>query len=157
MQDRVEQRGYSADDPLDQVLRQELRWEAPPELTARLLGLIPGVTPVTEAVPAPRPKPWYTSLVLVLTAIIMGISLALARQVVEVLSAELGFVALIEQVRVAPAIMLQYMYEAFPASRQMVALLAMAHEQLHWLLLAIVLWLVLEGDRTHGIPLRRAH
>jgi hypothetical protein len=143
MSDTAEQFTRDPDDKLDLVLRQELRWEAPPELTMRLLSLIPGA-PLLPVIPA-RPKTWYSMLVLVLTAMAIGLSLAVAWQVVGALGAELGFAAVLEQLRDAPAIGLQRLYDALPASRQMVAVLAAIRDQLHWLLLAVVLWLALDG------------
>lgn len=131
------------DDGLDTLLRQELRWECPPELAARLLNLIPGAPAL--AVAAPRPKSWYSMLVLVLTATAIGLSLAVAWQIYSAVGAELGFAAILEQLRYAPAIGLQRLYEALPASRQAVAVLVAVRDQLHWLLLAIVLWLALDG------------
>ncbi len=143
------------DDGLDSVLRQELRWEAPPELTARLLNLIPGAPPL--AVATPRPKSWYSFLVLVLTAVAIGLSLAVAWQVYSAVGAELGLAAVIEQLRYAPAIGLQRLYEALPASRQVVAVVVAVRDQLHWLLLAIVLWLALDGwqPRLRRAPVSR--
>jgi hypothetical protein len=129
------------DDGLDSVLRHELRWEAPPELTARLLLLIPTV----PALAIDRPKTWYSALVAVLTAVAIGLSLAVAWQVYSAVGAELGLAAILEQLRYAPAIGLQRLYEALPASRQAVAVLDAVRAQLHWLLLAIVLWLALDG------------
>ena len=64
------------DDGLDSLLRYELRWEAPPELTARLLLLIPAAAPLA----IDRPKSWYSALVAVLTAVALGLSLAVAWQ-----------------------------------------------------------------------------
>ncbi|NTU79565.1 MAG: NAD-glutamate dehydrogenase [Chloroflexales bacterium] len=139
------------DDRLDSVLRHELRWEAPPELTARLLSLIPGA-PMLAIAPA-RPKTWYSMLVLVLTAVALGLSLAVAWQIYSVVGAELGLAAIIEQLRYAPMIGLQRLYEALPASRQAVAVLVAVRDQLHWLLLAIILWLALDGWQPR---LRRA-
>lgn len=139
------------DDSLDQLLRAELRWEAPPDLTMRLLGLVPGGQLLTVA-PA-RPKSWYSLLVLVLTAAAIGISLAVAWQLYGALGTELGFGAVLAQLRDAPAIGLQRLYEALPASRSAVALLVAVRDQLHWLLLAIVLWLALDGWQPR---LRRA-
>jgi hypothetical protein len=130
------------DDALDQMLRQELRWEAPSMLTAQLLALVPGA-PVLY-IPA-RPKSWYSWLVLVLTAVAIGLSLAVAWQVYSLVSAELGFGAILLQLRDAPAVGLQRLYQALPASRQLVALLVAVRNQLHWLLLALVLWLALDG------------
>jgi hypothetical protein len=131
------------EDGLDALLRAELRWEAPPELTARLLSLVPGM-PLLGSLPA-RPKPWYSTLVLVLTAIAVGLSLAVAWQVYGALGAELGLTAVFEQLRLAPLIGLQRLYEALPASRQAVEVLVAVRDQLHWLLLAMVLWLALDG------------
>ena len=131
------------DDGLDSLLRHELRWEAPPELTARLLNLIPGAPALAMA--APRPKSWYSLVVLVLTAVAIGLSLAVAWQVYSAVGAELGLAAVLEQLRYAPAIGLQRLYEALPASRQAVAVVVAVRDQLHCLLLAIVLWLALDG------------
>ncbi len=143
MSDAPEQYTRDPDDRLDTLLRQELRWEAPPELTMRLLSLIPGA-PLLPVAPA-RPKTWYSMLVLVLTATAIGLSLAVAWQVLGAVSAELGFAAVLEQLRDAPAIGLQRLYDELPATRQVVAVLAAIRDQLHWLLLAAVLWLALDG------------
>lgn len=133
------------DDRLDTLLRHELRWEAPPELTNRLLGLIPGAPFLAVAATPPRPKSWYSMLVLVLTAVAIGLSLAVAWQVYGALGAELGFAGVFDQLRYAPLIGLQRLYEALPASRQAVEVLVAVRDQLHWLLLAIVLWVALDG------------
>lgn len=142
------------DDALDAVLRHELRWEAPAELTARLLSLIPGA-PMLVVAPA-RPKSWYSMLVLVLTAVALGLSLAVAWQIYSAVGAELGLAAILEQLRYAPMIGLQRLYEALPASRQVVAVFVAVRDQLHWLLLAIVLWLALDGwqPRLRPAPVR---
>jgi len=128
---------------MDQLLRQELRWEAPPTLTAQLLALVPGA-PVSLPALA-RPKTWYSMLVLVLTAVAIGLSLAVAWQLYSAIGAELGLGAMLTQLQAAPAIGLQRLYDALPASRQMVALVVAVRDQLHWLLLAVVLWLALDG------------
>lgn len=134
------------DDTLDRILRQELCWEVPPELTARLIGLIPGAAlvgvPLALSV---RPKSWYSLLVLVLTAVAIGLSLAVAWQFYSAVGAELGFGAMLAQLQAAPGIGLQRLYDALPISRNVVALLVAVRDQLHWLLLAIVLWLALDG------------
>ncbi|NNJ10716.1 anti-sigma factor [Chloroflexales bacterium ZM16-3] len=138
---------------LDQILRQELRWEAPSALTAQLLALVPGA-PVTNLLPPMRPKSWYSMLVLVLTAVAIGLSLAVAWQLYSLIGAELGLGAILVQLRDAPAVGLQRLYEALPASRQFVALLVAVRDQLHWLLLAIVLWLALDGWQPRRRPQR---
>lgn len=151
MSDHTTQPEREPDDRLDLLLRQELHWDVPPELTARLLDLIPGAPALALAATRPRPQPWYSTLVLILTAMTVGLSLAVAWQVAGSLGAELGLVAVIEQLRVAPAIGLQRLYEALPASRQVVAVLAAVQDQLHWLLLAIVLWLALDGAQQRPV------
>jgi hypothetical protein len=133
------------DDRLDQVLREELRWEAPPELTARLTALVPALTLVGTPTPVPRPRSWYSTLVLILTTLAVGLSLAVAWQFAAALGSELGLGELLAQIQTAPALGLQRLYEAIPASRQVVALIVAVRDQLHWLLLAIVLWLALDG------------
>ncbi len=153
MSDTPPLRTRDPDDRLDAVLRQELRWEAPPELTARLLSLVPGAPVIGVPVARPRPRSWYSMVVLVLTAVAIGLSLAVAWHIVSAVSAELGLVAVIEQLRHTPAIGLQRLYEALPASRQFVAVLDAVRAQLHWLLLAVVLWLALDGWQPQ---LRRA-
>lgn len=130
------------EDTLDQILCQELRWEVPSLLTAQLLALIPGAPPLIASA---RPKTWYSMLVLVLTAVAIGLSLAVAWQLYSVVGAGLGLSAILTQLQEAPGIGLQRLYDAMPASRQFVALLVAVRDQLHWLLLAVVLWLALDG------------
>lgn len=144
------------DDSFDALLRQELRWNVPPELAARLLSLVPGAPLLGMALARPRPKSWYSMLVLVLTAVAIGLSLAVAWQVFGVLSAELGLAAALDQLRYAPAIGLQRLYEALPASRQAVSIAVAVRDQLHWLLLAVVLWLALDGWKPRLAPRRQA-
>lgn len=144
MNDNPEQLTREPDDSLDLILRHELCWQAPDELTARLLALIPGA-PVIPAIVTARPKSWYSLLVLVLTAVAIGLSLAVAWQFYSLVGVELGLGAMIEQLQAAPAVGLQRLYEALPGSRNVVAVVVAIRDQLHWLLLAIVLWLALDG------------
>ncbi len=155
MRDPLEPTARGPDDALDRVLRQELRWEAPPEVTACLLGLIPNGALWAETLQRPRPQPWYSTLVLILTAVAVGLSLAVAWQVIGSLGAELGLIAILEQLRAAPAIGLQRLYEALPVSRQIVAVLVIVREQLHWPLLAIMLWLALDGWQPRRLSTRQ--
>ncbi len=134
---------HNADDTFEQVLRSEMRWEAPPELTARLIGLVPGTTEIAT-VPA-QPKPWYMVLVLSLTAMIIGLSLAIASQFYGVLGTQLGLAGWWQQIQVVPDLGLRWLYAELPAIRYVVAILGSVRDQLHWLLLAVVLWLALDG------------
>lgn len=132
------------EDALDQILCKELHWEAPPMLTAQLLALVPGAS--LMGAPAPvRPKSWYSLLVLVLTAVAIGLSLAVAWQFYSAVGVEFGLGAMFAQIQSAPAIGLERLYDALPASRYLIGLLIAIRDQLHWLLLAVVLWLALDG------------
>lgn len=148
------------DDSFDRVLRTELRWEAPAELTSQLLALVPGapaLSPAHQATPTPpRPRPqlWYTWLVMVLTAMAVGLSFAVAWQFYSAVGSELGLAAMWSQLQAAPALGLQRLYETLPATQYVVALLLGVRDQLHWLLLAVVLWLALDGW-SPNISLRR--
>ena len=108
------------------------------------MGLIPGATGFVVS-PPPRPKSWYSLLVLALTAVAIGLSLAVAWQLYNTVGIEFGFAASLEQLRNAPLLGLQRLDEALPASRPAVAVLIALRDQLHWLLLALVLWLALDG------------
>ncbi len=143
---------HNADDTFEQVLRSEMRWEAPPELTNRLLGLVPGAVGV--AVMPARPKPWYMVLVISLTAMIIGLSLAIAWQFYGLLGTQLGLADWWQQLQIAPDLGLRWLYAELPATRYVVAVLSSVRDQLHWLLLAVVLWLALDGW-SPNIQLRR--
>lgn len=60
---------------LDVLLRAELRWEAPSDLTTRLLALAVSVPIMPQ--PA-RPSRWYVNLIYILTVAVVAISLAVA-------------------------------------------------------------------------------
>lgn len=153
MSELPERVGRDPDDTFDALLRHELRWEVPAELSARLLALVPNAALVS--VPAAvRPKSWYSMLVLVLTAVAIGLSLAVAWQFYSLVSAELGLSAALDQLRVAPMIGLQRLYDALPVSRNVVAVLVAVRDQLHWLLLAIVLWLAVDGWQPRQVRQR---
>lgn len=153
----ITQHDASRDDRLDAILRTELRWEAPPDLTLRLLNLVPGGALLGLVPEREKPKQWYSMLVLVLTAIAVGLSVAVAWHFYSLVGAELGLSAMFAQLRDAPAIGLKRLYEALPASRQVVAVLAAVRDQLHWLLLAAVLWLAFDsGGQQRSMTTRRA-
>lgn len=133
------------DDTLDRLLRVELHWEAPPDLTVRLLSLIPDSSqPYVQPVQS-TPKRWYNRLMLLLTIAITTLSLAIAWWVYGTISAELGLAVLIEQLRSIPLLLLQQLYLSFPMLRQFVNLLVSVQDQLHWLLLAMILWLAADS------------
>ncbi len=153
MHEHLEAAARDPEDGLDSLLRHELHWQAPPELTTCLLGLIPNAPLMALALARPRPQSWYSILVLILTSVAVGLSLAVAWQIYGALGTQLGLASVLESLRDAPLIGLQRLYETLPASRQLVAMLVAVRDQIHWLLLAVILWLALDGWQPR---LRRA-
>lgn len=149
------------EDALDVVLRQELRWQAPPELTNQLLSMVQQapafaehqhtVASIASPVQQPaRPGTWYSLLVMVLTSIAVGLSLAMAWQVYGVVVAELGLAELWYQTQAVVASALQWLYTELPVARRVVPLFGDIYAQtswlLNWLLAAVVLWLALDSS-----------
>jgi hypothetical protein len=132
------------DDAMDTMLRRELRWQAPPDLSNRLLGLVPGAMGMPFTAPA-RPKTWYSSLVLMLTMLAVGVSFAVAWDVYRVVGAELGLAAAWAEGQAALAAGVRQITETLPVMGYALALIEGVREQLHWILAAIILWLALDG------------
>lgn len=87
------------EDTFDRVLCGELFWQAPPDLSSRLLELVPQAVAFNFNLPEPlveapavliRPRTWYTSLVSLLTFLAVVVSLAVALQFYTVVGAHLG-------------------------------------------------------------------
>ncbi len=132
-------------DTLDTMLRTEIRWEAPAQLTDRLL-LLAAALPLASAAPLPRPRPkgWHVTLAYVLTALLIGLSLAVAWNVFSLLAGELAVQGLLAQIQALPAQLMAELTRALPESRFVVAFFLYVHDKLLWLLLAAVLWAVLD-------------
>jgi hypothetical protein len=129
---------------LDAVLRPEMRWEAPAELTNRLLLIAASPwTPVPPLMRA-RPQRWYVTLVYVLTLVVLALSLALAWQFALGISSQFGLFDGINELLAVPGWAMQQLTVARPESRYAIDLLLRARDQLMWLLLAAVLWVALE-------------
>lgn len=140
------------EDSLDRVLCSHLFWQAPPELTNCLLDLVqrsmisPIASPPAEILLAPvRPRTWYTTLVTLLTVLAVGVSLTVAWQIYGILGSELGLESLWLQLQTLSASGLAWLYDQLPIARSIVGVLQSLYDQLHWLLIAIVLWLALDG------------
>ena len=150
---------------LDVVLRDELRWEAPTALTARLLALAVDPAALTDvpltlsqpdklAMPRPRqpialparsrPKRWYVTAVYVLTAAVIGLSLAVAWQFFGMLAVQVGIDTALTQLMAAPAQGLSQLARALPESRYLIDFFLKVRTQLMWLLLVAVLWAALD-------------
>ncbi len=166
---------HEPEDALDAVLRTELSWQAPPDLSSRLVALAQqqsfsavAATAETLATPADpihhgpvliddsptQPRTAYSIMVIVLTSIAVGLSLTVAWRFYDIIIAELGLIGVWNQVQATMALALDWLYAELPASRQVVSVLGSAYEQvywlLNWLLVAIVLWLALDGYSTGG-------
>jgi hypothetical protein len=136
------------EDTLDQVLRAELAWQAPPELTNQLLSIVQQAAasePVARPVPPARPQTWYTVLVSILTALAMTLSLLVAWQFYGALSTELGIAEWWAQAQQLPAAGLAWLDAHLPVLRMALDILGSSQEYVQWLLAAIVLWLALDG------------
>ena len=128
---------------LDVLLRHEMHWEAPAELTNRLMMMAAAPWAAAPMVVA-RPQRWYVRVVYVLTLVILGLSLALAWQMAVGITAQLGLFDSLNQILAMPGWALQQLTAARPESRYVIEFVLRARDQLMWLLLAAVLWVALE-------------
>jgi hypothetical protein len=130
---------------LDVVLRTEMRWEVPAALTASLLA-IAATAPLVETagqslfVPRPRLKGWYVTLVYVLTAMAVAVSLMVAWQLVGALLVQAGVPDVWTWLWNAPSQAMQALVQALPQAREVLAVALDVRDKLLWLLLAAVLW-----------------
>lgn len=149
------------DDTFDQVLRAELFWQAPPDLTSRVLACIPGAaasTALPDTAPAceeARPQTWYTVLVTILTALAVGLSLAVAWQFYTIVGTELGLSALWSDLQLMVNTWFAQLASEWPIVHALVDLVTIIRNQLHWLLIAIVLWLALDGGSPPRVALQQ--
>ncbi|WP_322494095.1 anti-sigma factor [Chloroflexus sp.] len=128
---------------LDAALRHELRWEAPPELTHRLLQLVPNAAPNPAPATTPLPR-WRFYLAIGLIALAVLVSTVGAAYLYQIVWFQLGAGSLIAQLEALPARLLQSLYETIPFAREFVSIAALIRDQLHWVLLALVLWILLD-------------
>lgn len=127
---------------LEAMVRSELQHEAPADLTHALLQLARQASTGTLD-PLP-PAAWYRLTVLLLTALTVAVSVALAAQFYGVLVSEIGLVAWWAQLQQAFTAGLQQVYATLPASQIVIDGLVSIRTQLYWLLAAVILWLALD-------------
>ena len=137
--------------PVDTVLREALVLQAPADLTARLQALVPRVAapePVSAAVPAPvvpaRPRRWVVATVYAITSALLLLSLLYAGQVYTVVLTQLGLEQWLTQISELPAAVLTQLYTYVPQSRVVIGVLVSLRQPLQWLLVALVLWAVID-------------
>jgi hypothetical protein len=127
------------------ALRAELQWKAPPALTAQLLAIaVAGPMALVAPRFMARPKRWYVTVVYLLTAAAIGLSLAIAWQFLVLLAAQIGLGDALAQLLAAPSQGLAQLMRALPLSQSTIDLFLKVREQLLWMLLAAVLWAVVD-------------
>jgi hypothetical protein len=130
---------------LDMALRAELYWEAPAELTNRLLALAGGPAALTAVMAErARPKRWYVTIVYLLTAAAIGLSLAVAWQFFGLLAAQIGLGDALAYLLSAPPQGFDQLTRMLPVSPGAIDFALKVREQLLWLLLVAVLWAVVD-------------
>jgi anti-sigma factor RsiW len=131
---------------LDVVLRAEIRWEAPAALSARLLALaeMPPAAIAQLSALRPRPASWYTTLIYALTALAIGFSLAMGWRLIGMLAGQIALQDLFIQVLGGPAQALTQVTTTLPETRYLIDFFLRVRDQLLWLLLAAVVWAVLD-------------
>lgn len=146
----------------DKTLRAELTWEAPVDLSARLLNLAmmgPAAleTPPEPVMPIPmKPKRWYVVTVYVLTAMAIGVSLMVVWQIVSALAIQWGFGATLSQWFDAIAVGFEQFKQSLPVSSKTVDYALQVRQQLLWLLLVAILWAIVDKWNPQMSPRRQA-
>ncbi len=139
---------------LEQIVREELRWQAPPDLTASLLALAQQAS--TGTLPPLAPPIWYRLTVLLLTTLTVGVSVGIAWHFYTTLLITTGVLAWWNQIHATlnAAINAGWhtLYTTFPLSQQVIESLPTLQAYLSWVLAAIVLWLALDDRATPLAP-----
>lgn len=135
---------------LDRMLMTELHWQAPSDLTARLLAIAaaPNMTYLRT-----RPNRWYVLLVYGLTIAIVALSLAVAVQFLGLLAGQLGLADMITELVALPERALQALSAAMPQSRYLIDVALRIRDQLIWLLAVAILWATVD---RYGSPVQLA-
>lgn len=127
---------------LDTVLRAELRWEVPADLTARLLNI--AITPALVYPPLPQPSRRVVTFVYILAVAIVAVSLAVVLQFMGILASQLGVGDALTELFALPSRVMQQVTESLPQSRYALDLLIRVRDQLVWLLLLAIIWVGLD-------------
>lgn len=137
---------------LDVALRDALVIQAPPELTARLQALVPQAAPVVvpEFAPVARPRRWVVATVYFVTAALLLLSLMYAGQIYSLMIDQLGLNMWLSEIASWPAEMLNQLYTVVPQARTVVSTLVRIQQPLQWLLVALVVWAVIDMSQRQG-------
>jgi hypothetical protein len=147
-----------AESTLDRALREALVVEAPPALTARLQSLVPQVAPAVALEPAPvaRPRRWVVATVYLVTAALLMFSLMYAGQLYSLMINQLGLSTWLSEIASWPAELLNQLYTAVPQARVVVSALVRIQQPLQWLLVALVVWAVVDMGQRQAAPERQS-
>jgi anti-sigma factor RsiW len=130
---------------LDGVVRTEMRWEAPVDLTARLLAMASTIEVPQLVVPVrPQPKRWHVVLAYAVATLSVMLSLLVGWQIFSLLASQPEIQVFIAQVSTLPGQLLAQLTQSLPESRYVVDFFFRIRAQLMWLLLAAVLWAMLD-------------
>jgi hypothetical protein len=80
-----------------------------------------------------------------LTSVAVALSLVVTWRFYGIVSTELGLIAWWNNIQLMFTGWLDWLYAVLPGSHYVVELFKQVHAQLHWLLIAVVLWLALDG------------
>lgn len=131
------------EDVLDHVLRAELRWQSPPELTMRLCRLAQSSAPLIQSQSQAQTR--FSFLILLLMVVAGGLSLATIWQAYWANGLEPGLGAVWQPTVETFSQGMSTVYEQLPFVRTLIEFLMIVQEQLHWVFIATVLWLALDG------------
>jgi hypothetical protein len=147
--------------PVEATLRNELVLQAPIDLTARLQALVPQMAASLanpEAAPVPvvvqpvptRPRRWVVATVYFVTAALLLVSLFYAGQLYSAVAVQLGIQEWLAEVAKLPGTLLTQLYNYVPQARTVVGILVQLQQPLQWLLVALVLWAVIDMTQRQG-------
>ncbi len=140
----------------DAVLRDALVLPAPADLTARLQALVPPVAAPAPVAPTPiepiGPRQWVVATVYALTSALLLLSLLYAGQVYSLVLTQFGLEPWLAEITQLPAWLLTQLYVYVPQARAVVGLIVNLRQPLQWLLVALVLWAVIDMSQRqqHG-------
>ncbi len=134
---------------VDLALRQALVVPAPPDLAERLEHLALGGAPA----PVQARRPWVMAVYL-LTALLLGVSLAVAGQIYGFALQELATMDWWRTLAALPSQLLDQVYAYFPQGRYIISVFLSLQRALQWLLVGLLIWVVLEMRLPQRTPAR---
>ena len=122
---------------LDGIMRAELRWDVPADLSARLLALVAPAAPPLIRTP---PKRWHVVTAWIAATLSILLSLIISWQLVSLLIAQIDLASLLA----LPGQALAYLIQQLPESRYAVDFFLRVRTQLVWLLAVALVWALLD-------------